>query len=149
MLLSRASTYSKHLNPKGTTQGNTMIDELDEKPIYLASEGHLPDCEQYSVCETCDCAEIKLKARIAELEAALTQNQWQPIETAPKDGTLIFVWYEHPVNKYAVFDIKIKLANWIIDLHEWQVADVGGNVPPILTHWMPLPHPPDMDKANE
>jgi hypothetical protein len=34
-------------------------------------KGHLPDCEQYSVCETCDCAEIKLKARISELEAAL------------------------------------------------------------------------------
>ena len=35
-------------------------------------EGHLPDCEQYAVCETCDCAEIKLKARITELEAVLT-----------------------------------------------------------------------------
>jgi hypothetical protein len=34
-------------------------------------EGHLPDCEQYAVCETCDCAEIKLKARIAKLEKAL------------------------------------------------------------------------------
>jgi hypothetical protein len=36
-------------------------------------EGHLPDCEPYSVCETCDCAEIKLKSRIAELEAALQE----------------------------------------------------------------------------
>jgi hypothetical protein len=36
-------------------------------------EGHLPDCEQYSVCETCDCAEIKLQTRIVGLEEALAR----------------------------------------------------------------------------
>jgi hypothetical protein len=44
---------------------------MREKIADNTYEGHLPACEQYAVCETCDCAEIKLQTRITELEAAL------------------------------------------------------------------------------
>jgi hypothetical protein len=46
-------------------------DILKAQDMAKIAAGHLPDCEEYSVCETCDCAEIKLKARIAELETSL------------------------------------------------------------------------------
>jgi hypothetical protein len=44
---------------------------MREKIADNTYEGHLPACEQYAVCETCDCAEIKLQTRITELEWAL------------------------------------------------------------------------------
>jgi hypothetical protein len=82
-------------------------------------------------------------------------SEWQPIETAPKDGTEILV-YRH--------DCGILLARWIaagqfltepelasmtddeVETPDWFVADfVSGcrlddNEAP--THWMPLPEPP-------
>ncbi len=68
--------------------------------------------------------------------------QWRPIETAPKDGSVILVWHVHQANKYACFDSNIKKARWIDDLGEWQVDGIGGNVPPKISHWMPLPPAP-------
>ena len=68
--------------------------------------------------------------------------EWQPIETAPKDGTTVFVWYEASVKSHGDFDNRVRLAKWIECLGEWQVHGVGGNVPPKVTHWMPIPNPP-------
>ena len=59
-----------------------------------------------------------MEAEILRLREALT---WQPIETAPKDGTEVLMWHR----------------------------DLGAAVHPCVrkwdgvTHWMPLPLPPD------
>ena len=71
-----------------------------------------------------------------------TITQWNPIETAPKDGTVILVWHETVLNQYAAFDVNIKKAQWLVEAEEWRVEGVGGNVPPNLTHWMPMPNKP-------
>lgn len=73
----------------------------------------------------------------------LAKPQWQPIETAPKDETVILVWHVTKLNPYAGFDTNIKKARYLPDLGEWQVEGVGGNVPPAVTHWMPLPDAPE------
>lgn len=65
--------------------------------------------------------------------------QWQPIETAPRDGG---------------FCIAAKKANWVKGFHhfpyplkqrwngkKWE-ADDGKIYYPQPTHWMPLPNPP-------
>jgi hypothetical protein len=83
-------------------------------------------------------------ARIKELEAQVT---WQPIETAPKDGTVIFVWYEPAIKHYSAFRNEIKKARWLDDLEEWSVEGVGGNVAPTVTHWMRLPETPKEDET--
>jgi hypothetical protein len=63
---------------------------------------------------------------------------WQPIETAPKDGTVINVWAE---------DIRFPAVFWTDhDIEWWHVTD-GKHGPwplrgPSPTHWMPLPDPP-------
>lgn len=55
---------------------------------------------------------------------------WEPIETAPKDGTQILAWdgYDYEVAHYSV------------KADEWTVCDDEYHMHP--THWMPLPDPP-------
>ena len=64
-------------------------------------------------------------------------TEWQPIETAPKDGTVFLAYWEPPRNfpykdKYHVchYAHGVIWPGWI-------------NTPDDLpTHWMPLPPPP-------
>jgi hypothetical protein len=66
-------------------------------------------------------------------------DNWQPIETAPKDGTKIDLWHK---DGYRVadcrWDIKTKL--WFTDGPFPDDSDV--------THWMPLPAAPAAQKAG-
>ena len=82
------------------------------------------------------------------------QTQWQPIETAPKDGTEIIgaAWY-----KYGDFSAHIE-GPWTIAFYggKWQSSWDGSEVVNYMsdfgtdykepelepTHWMPLPNPP-------
>ena len=64
---------TENLGEKLTDRAEMRAREiLKGQDIAKIEAGHLPDCEEYMVCQTCDCAEIKLQARVAELEAALT-----------------------------------------------------------------------------
>ena len=62
-------------------------------------------------------------------------SDWQPIETAPKDGTPMLVYLaEVMVNSY------VQVATF----HP-NISIVGGQFAfdaPQATHWMPLPEPP-------
>ena len=51
--------------------------------------------------------------------------EWQPIETAPKDGTRILMWSQ----KHS----SVSYDSW---------ADFCRMNNPSFTHWMPLPPPP-------
>jgi hypothetical protein len=79
-----------------------------------------------------------LEAQLAESRAGLAQ--WQPIETAPKDGGSFLAWV--PENK-CVFCVV-----WREDIeYPWggDLAIFGGDIRDFLkraTHWMPLPPPP-------
>jgi hypothetical protein len=78
--------------------------------------------------------------------------QWQPIETAPKDGTEILA-YEKCDYLYSNGEIKpferIKIVRWDEvmqwdnpeDEHDWLTgSSFDEQINP--THWMPLPKPP-------
>lgn len=76
------------------------------------------------------------KALERELEAVRKDEQWKPIETAPKDGTAILV--SEGRFCYCV--------EWIEEFDWWAVDDnklgpfrLRGAAP---THWMPLPPAP-------
>jgi hypothetical protein len=71
-------------------------------------------------------------------------NDWQPIETAPKDGRQVIV----------VVDGRVKIGRWanvintdhgvVTYAHQgWSIPDMFafGNTPE-PSHWMPLPDPP-------
>ncbi len=69
---------------------------------------------------------------------------WQPIETAPKDGSEVLLYLGPPWN-------GIEKAAWYVHWGNWQAGGIpsdtardelygiGAAVP---THWMPLPPPP-------
>lgn len=84
-----------------------------------------------------------LLAYVREMEVAQTDPlaAWQPIETAPTDGTPLLLF------------ARSKNARAPIRIVGWFLADIGwiegcfvpnqpiGIVP---THWMPLPRPPEL-----
>lgn len=68
--------------------------------------------------------------------------EWQPIETAPKDGTHILV-----VNNEGEMDVMV----WSDESSaggDWRDPyDIGGGMAGIA-HWMPLPEPPHSAPAT-
>jgi hypothetical protein len=62
---------------------------------------------------------------------------WQPIDTAPKDGTAILI---HPAAG------EMRVVHWRIDRGYWSTDswdDGGYDADMHPTHWMPLPPPPE------
>lgn len=62
-------------------------------------------------------------------------QEWQPIETAPRNGTEILVMLENK-DMHIVYGHRYDFGNKF----EWAQFDGPNNYNP--THWMPLPKPP-------
>ncbi len=91
-------------------------------------------------------------------------SEWQPIETAPKDGTLILLYAGAQMYDGKPTDPRLTCGYWLVLEHGDYLGDCGGECrcpeyddppdpywysedggfttenPP--THWMPLPAPP-------
>jgi hypothetical protein len=78
----------------------------------------------------------KFKEIWAESSEGKTMSEWQPIETAPKDGTAVLVSegrFCYCVEWNEEFDW------WAVDDNKLGPFRLRGSAP---THWMPLPAPP-------
>ena len=80
---------------------------------------------------------------------------WQPIETAPKDGTTILVYFRQH-GAMTVFwgdhdyDHTSEYATWLVEDHKHGPYPVRGYSKGDDTHWMPLPsfpHPAEPVKV--
>lgn len=75
---------------------------------------------------------------------------WQPIETAPRDGTVVLLWLGAPW-------CEVRMAKWFAPWGNWQDPEssvdpardeycgIGMNLP---THWQPLPAAPAQQPAS-
>lgn len=63
-------------------------------------------------------------------------SEWQPIETAPKDGRQVLI----ACPEY------IHIAFW--NGASWDDGDFQDNLGTFWTHWMPLPNPPATEKET-
>ena len=71
-------------------------------------------------------------------------SKWQPIETAPRDGTRILVFDGKEINTVDYSEPYYIGINKHIEIEEsWvQISDSGRATEFFPTHWMPLPEPP-------
>lgn len=69
------------------------------------------------------------------------RGSWQPIESAPKDGTEILV-YIRGVGRQSPF---MQTVVWR-DGYFWDMSDFGYRE--YVTHWMPLPEPPKAERLH-
>lgn len=79
----------------------------------------------------------------AHVRSRPPQHGWQPIEKAPKDGTMILVYTPDPSEPIAA-------VTWEeYDIEYWHVHDRKFEPRPLRrsapTHWMPLPAAPDQE----
>lgn len=69
---------------------------------------------------------------------------WQPIETGPRDETLILLWAwgEYKLGFWGISPDPYKFEGWTTGWRTVSGYDVGFDPIGDATHWMPLPEPP-------
>jgi hypothetical protein len=86
------------------------------------SDGRVPEFrEKYAAARS---------ALLARFEAVRARQEWQPIETAPKDGTWVFLF----VPGHGPARARWNGQSWMAHTNARQITRG--------THWMPLPAPP-------
>lgn len=109
------------------------------KAALAAASGAVPPHLQTECCDAPIagdaryCPKCGWEARVREGGAVPPATDWQPIATAPKDGTRVLLWWPH-WREYPVTG-RYFHGEWDC-IHKCE----GDDVPP--THWMPLPDPP-------
>lgn len=73
----------------------------------------------------------------------MVSDKWQPIETAPKDGSELLFWSEREGGLYVVFWHGLR-KSWLWTTHSLD----GDEELKHATYWMPLPDPPKGDKGE-
>ena len=117
------------------------------KAVDHLYDGDCPDeldrTRRDPACPACRALD-KAAAAIAALRAALADDGWQPIETAPRDADILVyglaqVWTDScPVFWQGQAGWDEEYASWLTTAHD----DKGEPLKVIPTHWMPLPAAP-------
>lgn len=115
-------------------QPKTTAEQRKELVQYLCNVNHRGAKVQRIVDDLAAC-----EAALAEEQQ---RHQWQPIETAPKDGTLILGWDTKVMRGKGAACVMLWARNETTQKHEWMnfwnAYRVDGP-----THWQPLPQPPE------
>ena len=130
------------ISPSYVTGLETYINELRSQVSSLKTELR-------EICTALDDAACDLVPTAVEcIKKLKTENEWQPIETAPKDEFVLLAGPSGYTTIETVFTTGRMCSNyhtgrWIDhandDLMDWGFSP---------THWMPLPKPPAMAKGE-
>jgi hypothetical protein len=89
-----------------------------------------------------------LRDEIATLKRELSSRRWQPIETAPQDGTSLLGWWSH--------EEKVLHTHWLDNSKTawpwcgWKAPSLQVSHPKAKpTHWMPLPVRPADEESGQ
>lgn len=102
--------------------------------IAEAHEGHGGWCSSGAG----DCQSLTVKAIAAAIRNGREPQDWRPIETAPKDGSHVLLWYPH-------WSKRPMVANWERDGSHWHSEHILSwcqDDDPGPLYWMPLPPAP-------
>lgn len=117
---------------------------------FITDERVAEALDEFNFCEEENshenpCCTVSAEAKQTIQHVLREYQGWQPIETAPKDGTKVLLtngsWVE--TARWANCDERFEGENW-----QWLLVDCEDgyyNVtaePNEPTHWMPLPEPP-------
>lgn len=89
-----------------------------------------------------DIAAQIIKRLEAEARSQFANSEWQPIETAPKDATLIIGWSKEYTNPFIVLWTCLHQWDDPKDVFGWVEAEGDWSTGIELTHWTHLPKPP-------
>jgi Protein of unknown function (DUF551) len=80
---------------------------------------------------------------LRRLQLAAPMTVWQPIDTAPRDGTDVLVWAAGKYGRRLICIANYDMGQWWTDASECH--DANRYFPPECypTYWMPLPEPPE------
>ncbi len=86
-------------------------------------------------------------AALCDLARQALEGQWLPIETAPKDGTIIDLWMDDRIADHQFREPDAWWLNgaWVTVNDDFLVFPLPHEFTP--THWRPLPTPPTQQKA--
>lgn len=112
------------------------------------------DCRVTMALDDLEAAEAeiaRLKKYVAVMDAALKiedkPQQWRPIETAPKDGSLILGWDNKVMRGKGAECVMLWARNEHTQKHEWMNFWNAYRVDNPC-HWMPLPQPPQESESE-
>lgn len=117
-----------------TDRGSVGVEALKDKIEEIISDTHDVDVKDHHYAKNI--------VDYLVSQGHLTAPQWQPIETAPKDGTEILAkslntWH------HVKWNLGEGLKGWLRVEDENLVMN-----PEFFTAWMPLPEPPQTDSAE-
>lgn len=126
------------LEEKGITVG--PMQSSDRAEPYLAyvirPDSELDDTDTISKLTD---AQIE-NARLRALARVQVEDRWRPIETAPKDGTLIVGWDQRIMRGKGLPRLMLWGDNLSTDKKGWMPIEIVVEFQP--THWRPLPMTP-------
>lgn len=112
-------------------------------PSLVATDNHDSGCSMHNgpamPAGECDCS-LRHSVTVIPPSGLAIGDHWQPIETAPMDGTEVILFYPHLCNDGFVTAGYFHGAQDDYESHWYADLVNGGASPP--THWKPMPKPP-------
>ena len=122
----------KNLSPIYATQDGASTQDV----VYMRTVPHSVEAVGFELLEICG-------ADVEGAERFVREPQWQPIETAPKDGTYLLIGSKSFVS-CGLWESSDSGGWWrdAVESAPYQISEVKP------THWMPLPDAPPAPEAE-